>query len=80
MIDRDILLILIGAGISLVSSSLTIIVQHYFSLREELKKLEWEEQRQRKDDLRKSLLSTSETMVMPKQEDNKVLVPPGKFG
>jgi len=47
--DKDILLVLLGAGIALVSSVITIIIQHFFSLRAELKKLEYIEAQKRRE-------------------------------
>ena len=55
MIDRDIALLLVGAGISLASTLITIALQHFLSLREHDIKQKRELKQQEAKDLRAKL-------------------------
>jgi hypothetical protein len=59
MIDKDVALLLIGAGIALVSSLVAALVQHFLSLRADM--IRWK--RERTETLRKSLLGGGEAAL-----------------
>jgi DNA polymerase/3'-5' exonuclease PolX len=54
--DKEVSLILIGAGISLISSVITLTLQHFYSLRAERIKNRHEQLKKREEDLRYSLI------------------------
>ena len=60
--SEELSLLLIGASIALLSSMLTLIVQHFLSLREDSVKRQRDEVFRKAEDLRKQLLAgVSET-------------------
>lgn len=69
--DRDILLLLVGATIALVSSILTALAQHFLSLRAERIKRTWEKEEDKSQELRKSL--TEGTRLPLNEVKRKVL-------
>jgi len=71
VIDREIVLLLIGAGIALFSSLITAIVQHFLSLRVDRVKRERDQQAQRAIDTKQSLAS-GKTLSQLEEEINKI--------
>ena len=71
--DKEISLILLGAGISLVSSIITITLQHFYSLRANKIKNKLEQLKKREEDLRYSLtrgIAEIESLSIKKQFSN----------
>ena len=63
MISRDTSLVIIGAGIALVSSIVTAFVQHLLFLRADKLKRKWDQNRRESEALRISLTQAEPTLV-----------------
>jgi hypothetical protein len=63
--SQDLFLLLVGAGIGLVSSLVGIFVQHSLSLRAERKKRDWEREDREAEERRKQLLLGTDGAISP---------------
>lgn len=68
MISEGLFLLLVGAGIALASSLLTLVLQHFLSLREE--KIRRKRDREEKE---KDLLEEAESLGLSPEEHQEVL-------
>lgn len=73
MIDRDVLLVLMGAGITLITSLAVTTIQHFLSLRAERKRIEWEEEFKERHALRESLKPLAFTIAMSEEKMDAVI-------